>query len=106
VTRCVIRVELPAHLRTLARVSGEVKLHVACDAEGRVTLRSVLDELEARYPTLGGTIRDHVTQVRRPFVRFFACEKDLSHDSLDTPLPDAVAAGAEPLLIVGAIAGG
>jgi len=106
VTHCVIRVELPAHLRTLARVSGEVKLDVVCDAGGCVTLRSVLDELEARYPTLSGTIRDHVTRKRRPFIRVFACEEDLSHDSPDTPLPDAVATGAEPLLIVGAIAGG
>ncbi len=105
-TRCVIRVVLPAHLRTLAQVSGEVKLDVACDAEGRVTLCAALDELEARYPTLGGTIRDHVTRQRRPFVRFFACEQDLSHESPDTPLPDAVATGAEPFLIVGAIAGG
>ncbi len=98
----MIRVVLPAHLRTLAEVSGEVQLHV----EGQVTQRSVLDALEARYPMLGGTIRDHVTQQRRPFVRFFACEQDLSHESPDAPLPDAVASGAEPLLVVGAIAGG
>jgi molybdopterin converting factor small subunit len=98
----MIRVELPAHLRTLARVDGEVKLEI----EGQVTQRSVLDALEARYPMLRGTIRDHVTQQRRAFVRFFACAQDLSHDSPDAPLPDAVAVGAEPLLVVGAIAGG
>jgi len=98
----MIRVVLPAHLRTLARVDGEVKLEV----EGPVTQRSVLDALEARYPMLRGTIRDHVTQRRRPFVRFFACEEDLSHESPDVPLPDAVATGAEPLFIVGAMAGG
>ena len=98
----MIRVVLPAHLRTLARVDGEVKLNV----ERPVTQRSVLDALEARYPMLRGTIRDHVTLKRRPFVRFFACEQDLSHESPDTPLPDAVATGAEPLLIVGAMAGG
>jgi len=98
----MIRVELPAHLRTLARVGREVQLEV----EGRATLCSVLDALEARYPTLQGTIRDHVTQQRRPYVRFFACEEDLSHESPDKPLPEAVASGAEPLLIVGAIAGG
>jgi len=98
----VIRVELPAHLRTLARVAGEVQL----DVDGQVTQRSVLDALEARYPMLQGTIRDHVTQQRRPFVRFFACAEDLSHESPDAPLPEAVASGAEPLLIVGAIAGG
>ena len=98
----MIRVVLPAHLRTLARVDGEVTL----DVEGPVTQRSVLDALEARYPMLRGTIRDQVTQRRRPFVRFFACEEDLSHESQDAPLPDAVAAGAEPFLIVGAMAGG
>jgi len=98
----MIRVVLPAHLRTLARVDGEVKLEV----EGPVTQRSVLDALEARYPMLRGTIRDHVTQRRRPFVRFFACEEDLSHESPDVPLPDAVATGVEPLFIVGAMAGG
>jgi hypothetical protein len=98
----VIRVELPAHLRTLARVDREVKLEV----EGPATLRVVLDALEARYPMLRGTIRDQVTQERRPFVRFFACEEDLSHEPPDAPLPDAVARGAEPLLIIGAIAGG
>ena len=97
-----IRVVLPAHLRTLARVDGEVKLAV----EGQVTQRSVLDALEARYPMLGGTIRDHVTKQRRPFVRFFACEEDLSHESPDAPLPEAVANGTEPFLVVGAIAGG
>ena len=98
----MIRVALPAHLRTLARVGGEVELEV----EGQVTQRSVLDALEARYPMLRGTIRDHVTGRRRPFVRFFACEQDLSHELPDMPLPDAVATGAEPFLIVGAIAGG
>jgi molybdopterin synthase sulfur carrier subunit len=98
----MIRVVLPAHLRTLARVDGEVKL----DVEGPVTQRSVLDALEARYPMLRGTIRDHVTQRRRPFVRFFACEEDLSHEPQDTPLPDAVATGEEPFHIVGAMAGG
>ncbi len=98
----MIRVVLPAHLRTLARVGGEVTLHV----EGPVTLRSVLEALETRYPMLRGTIRDHVTQKRRAFVRFFACEQDLSHESPDAPLPDVVATGAEPLLIVGAMAGG
>ncbi|MCI0635290.1 MAG: MoaD/ThiS family protein [Actinobacteria bacterium] len=98
----MIRVVLPAHLRTLARVDGEVTLHV----EGPVTLRAVLDALEAKYPMLRGTVRDHVTQERRAFVRFFACEGDLSHESPDTPLPDAVARGAEPFLVVGAIAGG
>jgi molybdopterin converting factor small subunit len=98
----MIRVVLPAHLRTLARVDGEVKLDVA----GPVTLRSVLDALEASYPMLRGTIRDHVTQQRRAFVRFFACEEDLSHEPADVALPDAVAKGAEPFLIVGAMAGG
>jgi len=98
----VIRVVLPAHLRTLAQVGGEVQLDVA----GTATQRRVLDALEARYPMLRGTIRDHVTQQRRPFVRFFACEQDLSHDPADEPLPDAVATGAEPYLIVGAMAGG
>jgi hypothetical protein len=98
----MIRVMLPYHLRTLARVEGEV----AVEVEGPVTQRSVLDALEARYPTLRGTIRDHVTQQRRPFVRFFACEEDLSHESPDSPLPEAVANGSEPLLVVGAIAGG
>ena len=98
----MIRVVLPAHLRTLARVSGEVELHL----EGQPTQRSVLDALEAHYPMLRGTIRDHVTQKRRPFVRFFACEQDLSHESPDAPLPDAVATGSEPFFIVGAMAGG
>ncbi|MGE5276344.1 MAG: MoaD/ThiS family protein [Acidobacteriota bacterium] len=98
----MIRVVIPTHLRTLARVDGEVKLDLA----GPVTQRSVLDALEARYPVLQGTIRDHVTQKRRPFVRFFACQEDLSHESPDAPLPDAVAAGAEPFLVVGAMAGG
>jgi sulfur-carrier protein len=98
----MIRVILPAHLRTLAHVGSEVQLEV----EGRVTQRSVLDALEARYPMLRGTIRDHVTQQRRPFLRFFACEEDLSHEPPDTPLPDAVVSGVEPFLIIGAIAGG
>jgi hypothetical protein len=98
----MIRVVLPAHLRILARVGGEVRLEIA----GPVTQRSVLDALEARYPMLSGTLRDYVTGQRRPFVRFFACAEDLSHESPDAPLPDAVAAGAEPFLIVGAIAGG
>lgn len=98
----MIRVVLPAHLRTLARVSGEVTL----DVEGQVTQRAVLDALETRYPMLRGTIRDHVTYKRRPFVRFFACEQDLSHESPDAPLPDPVATGTEPFLIVGAMAGG
>jgi len=98
----MIRVVLPAHLRTLAQVNGDVELQV----EGPVTQRSVLDALEARYPMLHGTIRDHVTQERRPFLRFFACELDLSHEPPDAPLPDAVASGAEPLFIIGAIAGG
>jgi len=98
----MIRVVLPQHLRTLARVDGEVQLYL----DGPVTQRSVLDALEARYPVLRGTIRDHVTQRRRPFVRFFACEQDLSHELPDTPLPDTVAMGAEPFLVVGAIAGG
>ena len=98
----MIRVVLPAHLRTLAQVEGEVHLAV----EGPVTQRSVLDALEARYPTLRGTIRDHVTQRRRPLVRFYACKEDLSHEAPDAPLPEAVATGAEPLLIVGAMAGG
>lgn len=98
----MIRVILPAHLRMLAQVTGEVQLEI----EGPVTQRSVLDAIEARYPMLRGTIRDHDTQQRRPFVRFFACEQDLSHESPDAPLPDAVATGAEPFLLVGAIAGG
>ncbi len=98
----MIRVVLPAHLRTLARVNGDVQVEVS----GAVTQRSILDALEAAYPMLRGTLRDHVTQQRRPFVRFFACQEDLSHESPDAPLPDAVASGAEPFLIVGAIAGG
>jgi hypothetical protein len=98
----MIRVYLPAHLRTLAGLKGEAEVEV----DGPVTQRSVLDALEARYPMLRGTIRDHVTQQRRPFVRFFACEDDLSHESPDAPLPDAVARGAEPFMVVGAIAGG
>ena len=98
----MIRVVLPAHLRTLAKVTGDVLLEI----EGPATQRTVLDALESRYPMLRGTIRDHVTQQRRPFVRFFACEEDLSHDSPEAPLPDAVASGAELFLLVGAIAGG
>jgi molybdopterin synthase sulfur carrier subunit len=98
----MIRVVLPAHLRTLAHVDGQVEL----DLDGQATQRSVLDALEARYPMLRGTIRDQVTHQRRAFVRFFACAEDLSHESPDAPLPDAVATGAEPLLIVGAMAGG
>jgi molybdopterin converting factor small subunit len=98
----MIRVVLPAHLRTLARVDGEVKV----DVDGLATQRSVLDALEASYPMLRGTIRDQVNQRRRPFVRFFACEQDVSHEPADAPLPDAVAKGAEPLLVVGAMAGG
>ncbi|HWZ59751.1 MAG TPA: MoaD/ThiS family protein [Gemmatimonadaceae bacterium] len=98
----MIRIGLPPHLRTLARVDGEVRV----DVDGQVTQRTVLDALEARYPVLRGTIRDHVTLRRRPFVRFFACEQDLSHEPPDLPLPDAVAAEAEPFLVIGAIAGG
>ena len=98
----MIRVLLPQPLRTLARVEGEVELEV----EGAVTQRSVLDALEARYPALRGTIRDHTTLERRAFVRFFACEQDLSHEPADAPLPEAVADGTEPFLVVGAIAGG
>ncbi len=98
----MIRVVLPAALRTLARVEGEVELEI----EGRVTQRSVLDAIEARYPMLRGTLRDQVTLERRPFVRFFACAEDWSHESPDKVLPDAVASGAEPFLVVGAIAGG
>jgi molybdopterin synthase sulfur carrier subunit len=98
----MIRVVLPFHLRALARIEGEVTLGV----EGPATQRSVLDALEARFPMLRGTIRDHATQRRRPFLRFFACEEDLSLELPDTPLPDAVASGAEPFLVVGAIAGG
>lgn len=98
----MIRVGLPAHLRSLAGADGDVELSV----EGPATQRTVLDALEACYPMLRGTLRDHVTKERRPFVRFFACGEDLSHESLDAPLPDAVAMGAEPFLVVGAIAGG
>ena len=98
----MIRVVLPPHLRGLAKISGEIKLEIT----GTVSQRSVLDALEANYPMLRGTIRDHVTQQRRPFLRFFACEEDLSHESPDTPLPEAVVSGKEPLLIIGAIAGG
>jgi len=98
----LIRIILPQHLRTLAHVGSEVQLEL----DGPVTLRSVLDALEARYPMLCGTIRDQVTQQRRPFLRFFACEEDLSHEAPDAPLPDAVASGKEPFIIIGAIAGG
>jgi sulfur-carrier protein len=98
----MIRVVLPAHLRTLARIDGDVEIDLA----GPVTQRAILDAVEARYPMLRGTIRDHVTQRRRPFVRFFACAQDLSHESPDAPLPDAVAAGTEPFMVVGAMAGG
>jgi hypothetical protein len=98
----MIRVVLPGHLRTLAQVDGEVRLEI----EGPVTQRSVLDALETRYPMLRGTIRDHVTLQRRAFLRFFACAEDLSHEAPDSPLPEAVASGKEPLLILGAIAGG
>ena len=98
----MIRIVLPTHLRTLAGIDGEVQL----DVKGPVTQRTVLDALEARYPMLRGTLRDHVTHRRRAFVRFFACAQDLSHAAPDAPLPDAVATGAEPLLIVGAMAGG
>jgi hypothetical protein len=98
----MIRVELPAHLRTLARVDGEVEI----DVEGRFTLGALLDALESRYPVLRGTIRDHATAQRRPFLRFYACQEDLSQESADTPLPREVAMGEEPFLIVGAMAGG
>jgi len=97
-----IRVELPQHLRTLAKTGREVQLEV----EGPVTQRSILDALEAKYPVLCGTVRDHDTQQRRPFLRFFACEQDFSHESPDAPLPEAIASGKEPFLIIGAIAGG
>jgi molybdopterin synthase sulfur carrier subunit len=97
-----VRVAIPYHLRTLAHVSGEIELEIG----GAVTIRSVLDTLDARYPMLRGTIRDHVTLHRRPFIRYFACERDLSNSSTDEPLPEAVAIGKEPLLVVGAIAGG
>jgi len=98
----MIRVVLPPHLRTLARVDGEVELEIA----GSVTQRSVLDALEIHYPMLRGTMRDHVTQLRRPLVRFFACGEDLSHEPPDAALPDAIAQGSEPFLVIGAIAGG
>ena len=98
----MIRVVLPPHLRGLAKINGEVEL----DLQAPVTQRSVVDALESRYPMLSGTIRDHVTQTRRPFLRFFACGEDLSHEQPDSPLPEAIASGKEPLLIVGAIAGG
>lgn len=98
----MIRIVLPAHLRTIARISGELALPVG----GAITQRTVVDAIEERYPTLRGTIRDQRTKKRRPYIRFFACERDLSHDALDAPLPESVASGKEPLLIVGAIAGG
>jgi sulfur-carrier protein len=98
----MIRVILPVHLRTLAKVGSELSLEM----EGPVTPRAIIDALEAKYPMLCGTIRDHVTQKRRPFVRFFACEEDLSHESPDAPLPEAIATGAKPFFIVGAVAGG
>jgi len=98
----MIRVVLPYHLRTLARVEGEVELTI----EGPPTVRTVLEALESQYPSLRGTIRDHGTLKRRPFIRFFACKEDLSHESPDTPLPDAIVNGAEPFMIIGAIAGG
>jgi molybdopterin synthase sulfur carrier subunit len=98
----MIQVVLPAHLRTLARIDGDVKLEI----QGEATQRSVLDALETKYPMLQGTIRDHVTRERRPYIRFFACSEDLSHQAPDAPLPDQVIAGTEPLFIVGAIAGG
>ena len=98
----MIRIELPAHLRTLARVNGDVQVDVA----GAATLGAVLDALEARHPVLRGTIRDHVTLRRRPFVRYFACEEDFSHEPPETPLPNAVAIGVEPFLVVGALSGG
>ncbi len=98
----MVRVELPFHLRTLARIKSEIKI----EAGSQPTLRSVLDALEMEYPVLAGTIRDHVTKQRRPFLRFYACKKDLSNESPDAPLPDDVASGKEPLLIIGAIAGG
>jgi molybdopterin synthase sulfur carrier subunit len=98
----MIRVVLPGHLRTLAQIDGEVEL----DIQGQVTQRSVLDALEQRYPMLKGTIRDHVTGQRRAFLRFFACQEDLSHEPPDAPLPEAVVSGVEPFLVVGAIAGG
>jgi hypothetical protein len=98
----MIRVIIPYHLRVLSKIQGEIQLEVPAP----VTQRTVLDALEARYPMLRGTIRDHITFQRRPFIRLYACEQDLSHESLDAPLPDAVAAGKEPYLVVGAIAGG
>jgi sulfur-carrier protein len=98
----MIRVVLPPHLRTLARIDGDVEL----DVDAIVTQRSILNALEARYPMLRGTMRDHVTQLRRPLVRFFACGEDLSHESPDAPLPDVIAKGSEPFVIIGAIAGG
>jgi len=98
----MIRVVLPQHLRTLAHVGSEVQINV----QGAVTLRAILDAIEAEYPMLQGTIRDHVTQERRPFLRFFACGEDMSHESPDTPVPEAVISGAEPFLVIGAIAGG
>jgi sulfur-carrier protein len=104
--RPAIRVELPAHLRTLAQVGSEVTVEVKPDADGRVTQRSILNALEEKYPMLQGTIRDHVTQERRAFLRFFVCSEDWSFESPDAPLPEAIASGAEPFIIIGAIAGG
>lgn len=101
-TAALVRVDLPAHLRTLVKVANEIELRV----QYPVTQRSVLDALETRYAMLQGTIRDHITKERRPFLRFFACQEDLSHESPDAPLPDAVVSGAEPFIILGAIAGG
>jgi molybdopterin converting factor small subunit len=97
-----VRVDLPAHLRTLAKITGEVSLEI----EGPITQRTIVDALESRYPALSGTIRDHYTQQRRPFLRFFVCEQDISHESPDAPLPEAIARGTEPFLIIGATAGG
>jgi sulfur-carrier protein len=102
----MITVVLPAHLKTLARVTGDVQLEVAADAAGKLMLRAVLDALEERYPMLRGTIRDHVTKERRPFLRFFACEQDITHEGQDVSLPEAVISGKELLFIIGAIAGG
>jgi molybdopterin synthase sulfur carrier subunit len=99
----IIRVELPAYLRTLARISGH---EVTVEVDGEPTIRAVLDSLEAAYPMLCGTIRDHVTQERRAFLRFFACQQDISHDPMDAPLPEAVVRGDEPLIVLGAVAGG
>jgi hypothetical protein len=101
-----VRVVIPAPLRTLARVNGDLTIDAAADSSGRVTQRALLDAIEERYPMLRGTLRDHATQKRRAYVRFYACQEDLSHEAPDTPLPDAVAEGKEPFLVVGALAGG